>query len=486
MAVSPARPPKTRPIVYLLALAALAVACATVPITGRSQLSLISDEAAIQMAGEHFNAFMAVRQGAVLQASESPEAAQTLETIKRVSGRIIDASGLRGARQWDVVVVKDPRNVNASVTFNGKIVVFTGLLPVAQDDAGLAAILGHEVGHVAGRHAVEKASQAYLAQVGVLTAQAVVAVATKNPRLVRTVGDLGGLAAHFGILLPFSRAHESEADRLGLVYMAKAGYDPAAALGVWERMENIGGAGPPEFFSTHPSPATRRADIQAWLPEARRYYAESGQKVPAVALASSVSALPAPASVGGASRSTDSAAPEVHVAPPAGAALEVQLQALDSLLSRQTITEIEYGLLRKRLIETWSFKGEFPGAASQTVAVARTDRPWILGRWEGGHQGPQVSMDGASFVFTQERGQVKWLMRRRTMIGNWTGNLQASGTVVAFTNVTVELRGSYDGFSEGRTGGKPLEYSLRRDGDQLEGMALGSTGIPFSVSLRRR
>jgi hypothetical protein len=72
------------------------------------------------------------------------------------------------------------------------------------------------------------------------------------------------------------------------------------------------------------------------------------------------------------------------------------------------------------------------------------------------------------------------------MIGNWTGNLQASGTVVAFTNVTVELRGSYDGFSEGRTGGKPLEYSLRRDGDQLEGMALGSTGIPFSVSLRRR
>jgi len=95
-------------------------------------------------------------------------------------------------------------------------------------------------------------------------------------------------------------------------------------------------------------------------------------------------------------------------------------------------------------------------------------------------------MDGASFLFTLERGQIHWLMRRRTTIRHWTGNLQASGTVVATTNSTVELRGHYDGFSEGRTGGKPLEYSLKRDGDQMEGVALGAEGIPFSVSVRRR
>ena len=95
-------------------------------------------------------------------------------------------------------------------------------------------------------------------------------------------------------------------------------------------------------------------------------------------------------------------------------------------------------------------------------------------------------MDGTSFLFTLERGQIYWLMRRRTTIRNWTGNLQASGTVVAMTPETLELRGQYDGFSEGRTGGKPIEYSLKREGDQLDGVALGAEGLPFTVSVRRR
>jgi Zn-dependent protease with chaperone function len=483
-----ARLPRVWPIFCLFTFAILPVGCATVPITGRSQLSLISDDAAIRMADERFSAFMAGehRKGTVLQATESPEAARVLETIERVSNRIIDASGMRGARQWDFVVVKDRRR-NAFVEFNGKVVVYTGLLPVAHDDAGLAAILGHEVGHVAGRHGIERASQALLIQLGILTAQVV--VAAKDPRLARPVGDLGGLAALFGIQLPFSRAHESEADRLGLVYMARAGYDPAAALGVWERMEQASGSGPPEFFSTHPSHATRRADIQAWLPEAKRYYAERSRERPVAVAAmpnrpASPLASPAPEPV--MPEGEPAATQEAHAPPPAGTSLEGQLQSLDALLSRRTITEIEYGLLRKRLIETWSFKEESAGPASRPARARASDRPWILGRWEGSHQGAQVSMDGTSLLFTLERGEVHWLMRRRTTIRNWTGNLQASGAVIAVTDSTVELRGHYDGFSEGRTSGKPLEYSLKRDGDQMEGVALGAEGIPFSLSLRRR
>jgi hypothetical protein len=247
-------------------------------------------------------------------------------------------------------------------------------------------------------------------------------------------------------------------------------------------MEQATGPGSPEFLSTHPSHATRRADIRTWLPEANRYYAERPREGAVV-----VAAIAAPPGLPPPPPPPPPQAPQepAEAAMPTSAttSLEEQFHALEALLARGTITDTEHGLLRKRLIETWSFRND--AAATQRPAPAAS-RPWVLGRWEGSHQGEAIGMDGTSFLFTLERGQIYWLMRRRTTIRNWTGNLQASGTVVAMTPETLELRGQYDGFSEGRTGGKPIEYSLKREGDQLDGVALGAEGLPFTVSVRRR
>lgn len=229
------------------------VACATVPITGRQQLRLISNEKLIPAANQQFSRFMSLAQqkNAILSASDSPEAARIVEMVTRVSDRIIEAAGLRAGYKWETVVVK-AREPNAFVMPNGKIVVFTGLLPVCRNEAGLAAVLGHEVGHVVAEHAAERVSHALVTQVTLQTVNAALADSTHRPLIAAALG----LGAQYGILLPFSREHETEADRIGLLSMAKAGYDPSEAIALWERMEARKGSGPWEFLSTHPSPAT--------------------------------------------------------------------------------------------------------------------------------------------------------------------------------------------------------------------------------------
>jgi hypothetical protein len=175
------------------------------------------------------------------------------------------------------VVVK-ASNRNAFVVPNGKIVVFTGILPVAKSEAGLAAIIGHEVAHVLAKHGAERVSQVLLTQTALTAADAV--LAARNSRNRASISAALSLGAQYGVLLPFSREHESEADRIGLLYMAKAGYDPVEAVGVWERMHAAGGSGPWEFLSTHPSPETRIAQIRQWLPEANLYYAHRDRPLP--------------------------------------------------------------------------------------------------------------------------------------------------------------------------------------------------------------
>jgi len=255
------------------------IGCATVPITGRSQINMISDQQLVAISNEHFSRFMALmnKKNAVLLPSESVKAAATLDSVNRVSERIVEAAGLKGRLNWQTVVIKS-RNVNAFVMPNGKIVVFTGLLPVVKTEAGLAAVIGHEVAHVVARHRAERVSQAMLAKT-VLTA-AELAAAASNPKYRPLIGAALGLGAQYGFLLPFSRQHESEADHIGLFYMAKAGYDPVEAIGVWERMEAATGSGPWEYLSTHPSHATRRANIREWLPEANMYYADRTRPLP--------------------------------------------------------------------------------------------------------------------------------------------------------------------------------------------------------------
>ena len=262
-----------------LALVLLGAACATVPITGRSQLNLISDQQLAVASHQEFSRFMQLvsQKNALLSPTESPQAKAAVETVNRVSDRVIDAAGLRGQRNWEVVVVKS-RKANAFVTPNGKIVVFTGILPVAKSEAGLAAVIGHEVSHVVARHQAERVSQVLLAQMAVSAVDA--ALASSNSKYRPVVGAALGLGAQYGVLLPFSREHESEADHIGLLYMAKAGYDPAEAISFWERMDAAGGSGPWEFLSTHPSHATRRQQIRAWLPEAMLYYADRSRPLP--------------------------------------------------------------------------------------------------------------------------------------------------------------------------------------------------------------
>ena len=272
-------PPRGQAAALALAFVALLlVACATVPVTGRSQVILFSEEQVVRLANQHHAKFIAEAraQNAIVTPSD-PASAQNLAMVDRVGRRIIDAAGLAGRYRWEITLVRS-RQANAFVRPNGKIVVYTGILPATKDEAGLAAVLGHEVAHVVARHSNERLSQNLLAQTGVQLAN--VAVAAYDPRYQAVTGAALGFGVQYGVLMPYSREHESEADHLGILYMAKAGYDPAEAIALWERMEERGGARQPEWMSSHPSPATRRAQIRAWLPEAQRYYQDRALPIP--------------------------------------------------------------------------------------------------------------------------------------------------------------------------------------------------------------
>lgn len=247
----------------LLLLLGLAAACETVPITGRSQIMLVPESEEIQMG------LQAYRE--VLRKSRVSRDPQLNDLVTRVGSRIAQATGRMNYR-WEFRVIEDDRQINAFALPGGKVAVYTGILPVTRDDAGLATVLGHEVAHAIARHGGERLSQGLLVEAGLATVQA--SMARSDPRTVRTVTGLLGAGAAVGVVLPFGRAQESEADHLGLIFMAKAGYDPHAAIAFWQRMEQAarGRGRPPEFLSTHPSYETRIQQIRQWLPEAMQHY----------------------------------------------------------------------------------------------------------------------------------------------------------------------------------------------------------------------
>ncbi len=236
-------------------------ACATVPYTRRSQLVLLPESQEVALGTSAYRQILA-REREV----RDPRA---VEIVRRVGERIAQAANRRDYR-WEFRVIDDDSMINAFALPGGKVAVYTGLFPVAMDESGLAAVLGHEVAHAIARHAGERMSQGLLLQLGAVGMQA--AMGGADPVTRDLVLQALGLGAQVGVILPFSRAQESEADHIGLILMAKAGYDPEAALHLWERMEKAGGKAPPEFLSTHPSYGTRQAQIRRWLPEARQYY----------------------------------------------------------------------------------------------------------------------------------------------------------------------------------------------------------------------
>lgn len=244
----------------LLALASMPSGCETVPYTGRRQLQLVSASEEAQMGIQAYQEIV----GKATLSTDAPVNAM----VQRVGSRIAAVTDL--GYQWEFRVIQDDKQANAFALPGGKVAVYTGMLTVTRDEAGLAAVLGHEIAHVVARHGGERVSQQMGAQ---SVSQLLAGMASSNPAAVQLVSAALGAGLSVGVLMPYSRAQESEADHIGLILMAKAGYDPRASLELWKRMaEAAKGQRPPEFLSTHPSEATRIQQIEGWLPEALQHY----------------------------------------------------------------------------------------------------------------------------------------------------------------------------------------------------------------------
>lgn len=256
----------------LILLIGMSMGCETVPYTDRSQLVVIPQSQSSQM-GEQ--AFQQILSDPKVRQSQSPE---EQEAVKRVAKRIIQAAKESKfaedakAFKWEVTVIKDDQTKNAFALPGGKIAVYTGIFPVAKNDAGLAAILGHEVVHALARHGSERMSQEVLAQAGLSAAAVGLGASGAGPVVGQATMAALGLGAKVGVLLPYSRTHESEADSIGILLAAKAGYDPQEAVHVWQRMQEGSEGAPSEFLSTHPSHETRITQLQEAMPEALKIY----------------------------------------------------------------------------------------------------------------------------------------------------------------------------------------------------------------------
>ncbi len=242
------------------ALALLTAACQTVPLTGRHQLLLISSEEEISLGEEAYK-------NTLKSAKLSQDQAAT-DMVRRVGERIAKAAD-RQDFKWEFNLVED-KTPNAFCLPGGKVVVYTGILPFTKDETGLAVVVGHEVAHALARHGAERMSTGLLTDLAGQTAGMV--FGGGNPATAQQVEQAFGIGSSVGVMLPFGRHQESEADQIGLTLMAKAGYDPRQATEFWTRMSQGQNGAPPEFLSTHPSDATRIKQIQGWLPEAMKVY----------------------------------------------------------------------------------------------------------------------------------------------------------------------------------------------------------------------
>jgi predicted Zn-dependent protease len=213
----------------------------------------------------------------VLSSSQVIQSGPEAEMVHRVAKKIAAATGNAGKDfDWEVSLVNSSQ-VNAFCLPGGKIVVYTGILPLARDEAGLATVLGHEVSHAIARHGAQRVFQNSIMQTAMVGAA--YSLSDMDPQKRQTVMGLLGAGAQYGVILPFSRNDETEADQMGLLYMARAGYDPRESISFWERMSAAGGSQPPEFLSTHPSHGTRVENLKAFLPRAMEEYekAKSGR-----------------------------------------------------------------------------------------------------------------------------------------------------------------------------------------------------------------
>lgn len=268
-----------RIVLSLFLMTGVIVSCSKNALTGKSQFTLLPESQLQSMASQEYVQFLSSNKVV------APSANKDAEMVRRVGQRITSAvesyyrqqgiaDKLEGFK-WEYNLVNDPA-VNAWCMPGGKIVVYTGLLPISQNEAALAVVMGHEVSHALLQHGNQRMSQ----QMGAQAVQAglQVALANKSAETQNLFLSAYGLGAQVGLILPFSRKHELEADHWGLNFAAMAGYNPREAIPLWERMEKAGsGQKPPEFLSTHPSEGTRRDQLERYMPEALKYYKPVGK-----------------------------------------------------------------------------------------------------------------------------------------------------------------------------------------------------------------
>ncbi len=259
-------------MVFFFILVFVLISCSTVPLTGRKQLNIIPASTMLSMSFQEYDEF--------LKNNKLSSNQEKTQMVKRVGGNVQKAVEKYFSQRnmshklkdyaWEFNLVESDE-VNAWAMPGGKVVVYTGILPFTQDETGLAVVMGHEIAHAIAQHGNERFSQGLIAQFGFV---ALSEALEKKPKETKGLWmQAFGIGAQVGVLLPYSRLQESEADRLGLIFMAMAGYDPNKATNFWQRMaKGKEGKAPPEFLSTHPSDETRIRKIKEALPEAMQYY----------------------------------------------------------------------------------------------------------------------------------------------------------------------------------------------------------------------
>ncbi len=267
---------KRRYLLIPIIIGGILYSCATNPFTGKSTLALVPDSQILPSAFQQYDAFL--KENKVITGTADANRVASVGTkIKNAAEKYLNANGYQGYLkdyQWEYKLV-DSKEVNAWCMPGGKIVFYTGILPITKDEAGMAVVMGHEVAHALLNHGQQRMSSDLLTQLGA----AGVGVATGGKS--QTTQDLAmqayGAGTTYLAVLPFSRSHESEADKVGLTLMAIAGYNPEVSIAFWERMAaQSGGSAPPEFMSTHPSNTTRIANLKALIPQAKADAAKFG------------------------------------------------------------------------------------------------------------------------------------------------------------------------------------------------------------------
>ncbi len=255
---------KTSSFLFLLAFV---LSCNTNPFTGKQTLALVPNSQILPMAFQQYEEFLNTNK-VLKNTSEANMVKSVGQKISKAAKRYLTANGYAGYLKdyrWEYNLVKD-KQVNAWCMPGGKIVVYTGILPITKTEAGLAAVMGHEVAHALANHGQQRMSAGQLQALGAVAGNVAFMDNPENQAIFNTAYGVG---SDIGVMKPFSRGHESEADKIGLTLMAIAGYDPIESVRLWERMSKQGGQAPPEILSTHPSNQTRIDNIKGWIPEAK-------------------------------------------------------------------------------------------------------------------------------------------------------------------------------------------------------------------------